>query len=144
MKPFNKLSQEENKALLNFPAYISLLAANNDGTLDEAQKKSAIKFAHTKTFTCDPLLKLFYKEADRVFEANVEQLDKALPNEANKRDAAIKKELMNLNKIVSKLGKKYTSIMQLSMKSFTDHVSKAHHNVLMDFILPITIPGLSE
>ncbi|MDP1622650.1 MAG: hypothetical protein Q8M08_09975 [Bacteroidales bacterium] len=43
MKPFDKLSSEENKELLKFPAFISLLAANNDGTLDDVQKKSAIK-----------------------------------------------------------------------------------------------------
>jgi hypothetical protein len=30
------------------------------------------------------------------------------------------------------------------MKSFTEHVSKAHHNVLVDFILPLSIPGLTD
>ncbi len=85
MKPFINLSVEENQALLKFPAYISLLAANNDGKLDEAEKKSAIKFAHIKTFSSDPLLTGFYKEADSVFEQNIEQLDKDLPKEKDKR-----------------------------------------------------------
>jgi hypothetical protein len=144
MKPFKKLSLEENKALLKFPAYISLLAANNDGTLDEIQKKSAIKFAHTKTFSCDPLLTLFYKEADRVFEDNIEQIDKDLPKGKERREASIKRELLNLEKIVRKLGKKYTSTMHNSMESFKNHVSKAHHNVLVDFVLPLSIPGLTD
>jgi hypothetical protein len=30
------------------------------------------------------------------------------------------------------------------MKSFKDHVSKAHHNVLVDFIFPMPIKGLSD
>jgi len=143
MKFFENLSEREKEMLLKFPAYISLLAANND-KLDETEKKAAIKFTHIKTFTCDPLLSEFYKSAEKVFENNIEQLDQDLPKEHDKREAAIKKELLKLEKIVSKLGKKYTIIMHHSMKSFKDHVSKAHNNVLMDFIFPIPIPGLSE
>jgi hypothetical protein len=144
MKPFKNLSARENEALLKFPAYISLLAANNDGTLDEIQKKSAIKFAHTKTFSCDPLLTVFYKEADRVFENNIEQLDKDLPKGKENREATIKMELLNIEKIVRKLGKKHTSTIHSSMESFKNHVSRAHHNVLVDFVLPLSIPGLTE
>lgn len=79
MYPFKKLSIQENVALLKFPAYISLLAANNNYKLDETEKKSAIKFAHIKTFSCDPLLTDFYREADKVFENNIMQLDRDLP-----------------------------------------------------------------
>jgi hypothetical protein len=144
MYPFKKLSVPENERLLKFTAYISLFAANNDDKLDETEKKAAIKFAHTKTFSCNPLLTEFYKRTDEVFAKNIKQLDNDLPKEVNKRDAAINKELMNLNKIVSKLGKKKTSIMQQSMNSFKEHVSKAHHNVLIDFIFPLPIPGLTD
>ena len=61
MKPFSNLSAKENKALLSFPAYVSLLAANSDGMLDKAEKESAIKFSHTKTFSCDPLLADYFE-----------------------------------------------------------------------------------
>jgi glutamyl-tRNA reductase len=144
MNPFKNLTFKENKTLLKFPAYISLLAANWNDKLDDVEKKSAIKFAHTKTFSCDPLLTEFYKEADNVFEKNIEQLDKDLPKERDSRATAIKMELSALEKIVSKLGKKYVSVMRKSMKSFKDHVSKAHNSVLVDFIFPISIPGLSD
>jgi len=53
-------------------------------------------------------------------------------------------ELLKLEKIVRRLGKEYSSTMHHSMKSFTEHVSKAHHNVLLDFIIPVSIPGLYE
>ena len=144
MKPFKTLSVKENKMLLKFPAYISLLAANWNDKLDDIEKESAIKLAHIKTFSGDPLLAEFYKEADKVFEKNIEQLDKDLPKEKENRAVAIKLELSNLEKIVSKLGKKYVSVMRSSMKSFKEHVSKAHNSVLVDFIFPISIPGLSE
>ncbi len=76
MESFQHLSEQENEALLKFPAYISLLAANSDDKLDQAEKKSAIKFSHIKTYSCDPLLTEFYEEADKVFENNIQQLDK--------------------------------------------------------------------
>ena len=143
MKLFKKLTESENKDLLMFPAYISLLAADSDGRLDKSEEKSAIKFSHIKTFSSDPLLTEFYEEADKVFKHSIEQLDKELPEERKRREGAIKNELSKLEKIVVKLGKDYTSTMHRSMKSFKDHVSQAHHNVLVDFIFPIPIKGLT-
>jgi hypothetical protein len=144
MNLFEDLSVQENESFLRFPAYISMLAANCDSRLDEEEKNSVIKLVHTKTFTCDPLLIEFYKEADKVFKNNIEQIDKYLPNDKNHREAVIKKELMKLEKIISKLGKNYSLIMHHSMKSFKEHVSKAHHNVLIYFVFPLPIPGLTE
>lgn len=144
MKAFNNISEDENKELLKFPAYISLMAANCDDGLDETEKKSAIKFSHTKTFSCDPHLKEFYKQADSVFADNIEQLDNALPKGKANRDLIIKNELVKLERIVNKLGSQLASIMDHSMESFKKHVSKSHHNVLIDFIFPIPILGLSK
>ena len=144
MYPFKKLSEKENEELLKFPAYISLLAANFEGQLDEVEKKSAIKFSHIKTFSCDPLLSEFYKAADKVFKQNIEVIDRELPKEKHNREAAIKQELQIMVQIASKLGKKYAATMHLGMESFKEHVSRAHNNVLVDFIFPISIPGLSD
>jgi len=143
MEQFNNLSKQEKESLLKFPAYISLLAAVNDDRFDKSDQKSAVKFSHIKTFSSDPLLTEFYKEADKVFKSNIEQLDKELPKERKRREAAIKNELSNLEKIVLKLGKDYTLTMHRSMKSFKEHVSQAHQNVLVDFIFPVPIKGLT-
>ncbi len=143
MIPFTNLTTEEIEELLKFPVYISLLAANNDGKLDEAEKKSAIRFSHIKTYSCDPLLTSFYEEADKVFEKNMLQLDKDLPVKNEERAAVIKKELLDLEKIVLKLGKEYTAVMHRSMKSFKEHVSKAHDNVFVDFLFPMPIEGIT-
>ena len=144
MKPFKTLTVEDNKTLLKFPAYISLFAANWNRNLDEVEKNSAIRFDYIKSFSYDPILAEFYKEADKVFKKDIEQLDKDLPKGKEGRDAAIKMELVALEKIVLKLGKEYASKMHESMKSFKEHVSKAHHNVLVDFVLPFPIPGLTD
>lgn len=144
MKQFNNLSVSDKTELLKFPAYISMLAAGANDKLDEEEKIAAIKLSYTSTFSCDPYLVEFYEEVDKVFEKNIEQLERVLPKEKDRREVAIKKELVNIEKILSKLGKKYVSIMRLSMNTFKEHVSKAHHNVLVDFIFPIPIPGLTE
>jgi len=143
MKLFKELTESENIELLKFPAYISLLAANSDDKLDAMEKQSAIKFSHIKTYSCDPLLTKFYEEADKVFENNITQFNKDLPIKKAAREAAIKRELMKLETIVLKLGEEYTTIMHRSMKSFKDHVSQAHHSVLVDFIFPMPIKGLT-
>jgi hypothetical protein len=144
MKPFKTLTVEENKTILKFPAYISLFAANWNRNLDEVEKNSAIRFDYIKTFSYDPLLAEFYKDADKVFKKNIEQLDEDLPKGKEGRDAAIKMELVALEKIVLKLGKEYVFVMRKSMKSFKEHVSKAYDSELVDFIFPIPIPGLSD
>ncbi|MCU7551861.1 hypothetical protein OCK74_22265 [Chitinophagaceae bacterium LB-8] len=143
MKLLERLSPVERGALLKFPAYISLLAAQKEGRLDDVEKKSAIGLSHIRTYAGDPLLTDFFKEAERVFVKNIEQLDQDLPKERHEREDAIKNELTNLEKIVVKLGKEYASTMFHSMKLFKDHVSQAHHNVLVDFIFPMPIKGLT-
>ena len=109
MNLFKQLTEKENQALLKFPAYISLLATNSDSKPDKGNKMAAIKLSYISTFSSNPLLAEFYTEADKMFKKNVAQLDKDLPQEKDSRDAAIKKELLNLEKIVLKLGKEYTS-----------------------------------
>ncbi len=138
-----KLSNQEHDLLLKFPAYVSLLAANTDGTFDQAEELSAVDFNHVKTYSCDPALVEFFRDVDKNFKTTIDQLNKALPLGKVNRDAAIKKKLAELEKIVIKLGPDYASIMHKSMQSFKDHVSGAHHNVLIDFLFPIPIKGLS-
>jgi hypothetical protein len=142
--PFKKLSVQENEVLLKFPAYISLLAANGDGIFDETEKKAAVDFAHIKSFSCHPRLAEFFTEADKVFENNLEQLDQDLPKEKDERDAAIKTEIVHLEKLALKLGREYASTLHRSMKTFNQHVYKAHQSVMVNFIFPLPIPGLSD
>jgi hypothetical protein len=144
MLTFKNISAKENKALLKFPVYITMLAASCDDKLDHAGKKSAVKLVKANTFICDPLLSEFYREVSMVFHANIDELDKELPKEKSSRESALKARLFSLEKIVLKLGKDYDRVMHLSMKSFKAYVSKAHHNVLIDFVFPIPIPGLTE
>lgn len=143
MKVFRNLTEQQKQALLKFPAYISLLASTGS-KMDEAERMVAIKFAHTKAFSCQPLLSEFCRESEIVFADNLTQLEAVLPKNKNERDVAIRIELLKLEMILLKLGKEYGSIMHQSMKTFKEHVLKAHHSVIEDFLFPISIPGLSD
>ncbi|ABG57700.1 hypothetical protein [Cytophaga hutchinsonii] len=144
MSIFQNISEYEKNALLNYPAYISLLAANKDGVLDDAERKAAVELYRTKTFASDELLEEFYSEQDVVFEKNLLEIDKRLPKEKEKRESVIKTELIYISNVLSKLDEKYSNAMNKSMEAFKEHVSKAHHSILVNFILPIPIAGLSD
>ena len=143
MNPLENILPEEKETLQKFPVYVSLLATASDHTLDVAEKKSAIQFSRIKTYSSDPLLNSFYQEADHIFKQNLLQLDDDLSENQEERTEAIKMKSQRVEKIVLKLGNGYTSVMHLSMKSFKEHVSKSHHNVLEDFIFPIPIKALA-
>ena len=97
MKVFSNLTEQQKRALLKFPVYVSLLAAT-DGKMDEAERMVAIKFSHTKAFSCQPLLAEFCRESEIVFEDNLTKLEAVLPKDKKNRDAAIRKDLLNLKR----------------------------------------------
>lgn len=140
MEGFKKLSPEEKDVLLEAPAYISLLAANADGKMDEVEKKEAVRFSHIKTFSCDPLLKDFYLEAEKKFLYNIEKLDKELPPGKQERERAIYKKLKEMEPVFFKLGKDYSTSLRRSLESYAGYVYKAHWNVLVSFIFPLFEP----
>jgi hypothetical protein len=144
MMPFENLTTKEHESLLMFPAYISLLAANADGKLDENEESSAVDFAHIKTYSSDPLLVDFFNDVHQTFSIILNTLNKALPLGKINRDSAIKKKLFELEAIVNKLDQNHAAIIRKSMWSFKEHVSRAHHNVLLDFIIPFSIKGLNS
>lgn len=144
MKAFDDLNPAEKDLLLKYPVYISMLAAENNDHLDKTEKRRAIQFCHIKTFTCDPLLSQFYHEAEKRFEANINELDNALPTNKGEREEIIKDELAKIEKILLKLGTDFTLVMHRSMRSFKDHVSRAHRNILEYFVFPLPIQGITD
>jgi hypothetical protein len=142
MKSYKNLTETQRKSLQRFPVYTALLAARGH-KLDDKERVAAIQFAHTKVYTCNPLLTDFCRDSDSEFEANLIQIESALPEESKIRDAIIRKELQILENLLLKLGHEYGHVMHLSNKTFTDHIQKADHSVFEDFILPIAIPGLN-
>jgi hypothetical protein len=144
MKSIDDLNPAEKKLLLKFPVYVSMLAAEKNDHLDKIEKRTAIQFCHIKTFTCDPLLSQFYHEAEKNFETNINELDSALPGDKAEREEIITDELAKIERILLKLGTDYALVMHRSMRSFNNHVSRAHRNILEYFVFPLPINGITD
>jgi hypothetical protein len=144
MTPFEKLSKADQTDFLKFPAYVSLLAANQDGITDRQEMNIAINFDHMKTYTCNPMLAGFYEKADSVFKDNLVELDNELPKGKEDRDTAIMAKLGVLEKLLLKFDKVYAATMHQSMKSFKEHVSASHQSFLESFIFPVPIKGITD
>ena len=144
MNHYQDLNEQDKKELLKFPAYISLLASLGEDGIDNKEKKIAVKLTHIKTFSSDPILSDFYKEAERNFEQTITNLNNELPHNKDERQWAIRKELNKLEIILKKLSYTYRNALIHSMRSYKNYVSKAHHHVLEDFIFPMPIKGLTD
>lgn len=144
MKHYRDLSAKEKDQLLKFPAYISLLASTADDGIDEQEKRTAVKLTHIKTFSSDPLLSDFYKEAENIFEKTVITLNDELPHAKKERTLAICHELDKLEPLLKKLDPEYASVLRYSMESYKHYISRAHRNILEYFIFPMPINGLTD
>lgn len=144
MKHYKDLSENEKDHLLKFPAYISLLASTADDGIDEEEKRTAINLTHIKTFSCDPLLSDFYKEAESIFEKTVISLNNELPHTKKERTVAICHELDKLEPLLKKLDPEYATVLRNSMESYKHYISRAHRNILEYFIFPMPVNGLTD
>lgn len=136
MRIFPTLALKEENRLLEFPVLISLLAANADGEMDEEEKRTAIEFTHIKTYSSDPELKDYYARVEEIFTKRLDELDHELPKTRSERETVIKSRLASLDVILAKLDKELAWTVRQSMKSYAEHVSKAHRNVLVSFLIP--------
>ena len=145
MELYATLNPKEKEKLLQFPVYISLLAANADGELDDREKQKANDIAQIKNYDSkEPILIRYYEEVAAVFEHNLNHLDSILPKDKDEREAAIRQQFAELEGIVNKLGTQYNNALHRSLQSFKEHVSKAHQNTLEGFFFPFPIKGLTE
>ena len=141
---FKKLTDHERELLYKAPVLISLQVSCSEKKVNKVQKRDAIKLAHLKTFTADPLLIPYYTEVEGDFEKQFESAEKKYCpfDEAKQQELAI--EIEEINKIISKLDPLYARILSKSFKKYESHVRRADHNVVQDFLIPLQIPGLND
>lgn len=143
MKHYSDLNENEKGQLLKFPAYMSLLTSTTEEGIDIEEKNTAIKITHIKTFSSDPILLYFYKEAECVFEKTITDLNKDLPHSREDRKAAIYTELNKLEPLLKRLDPEFVAVLRRSIRSYSYYISKSHQNVFEYFIFPIPIDGIS-
>lgn len=142
MKTFESLSPDKKERLLKLPVYVSFLAANEE--MDAQERKEALELTHVKSYAAHPLVRNFYKEAEKVFSQNVEALDRQLPRDRQEREVAIGNELKKLREIINELDEQYASALNESIRSYNEYVSKAHRSFVESFLFPYPINGITD
>ena len=144
IRQFEKLTNDERELLVKAPVLVSVLASCSLNKVNKAQKADAIKLAHLKTFTANPLLLSYYAAAEKTFKDEFEAtIKKYFPfDDAKRKD--LKVELERVNLVIGKLDKKYADMLRNSLDGYARHVKKAAHSVFQDFIFPLPIPGLTD
>ena len=126
------------RQLLKAPAVVAILAAiSDDGEVSQHEKSESIKLSHLRTYTAEPLLQNFYKEAEVVFEENFDKIMKALPEEWKDKEAFLEEELSEMRLVLPKVDKVYARELVSSLKSFAKHVFKSNASFLDYFVLPV-------
>ncbi len=144
IEQFEKLTKEEAALLMKAPALVSLLAASISNKISIKDKADAIKLAHVKTFTADPMLIKYYEEVELNFIATFEEIEKQYEPFDDTKRASLKNEIQTVNRVISKLDRKFGLTLQLSLTRYAGHVRKAERSVLEDFIFPFILPGLTD
>ena len=144
IKQFEKLTNEERELLFKAPVLVSVLASCSFNEVNKAQKTDAIKLAHLKTFTANPLLLPYYAAVEKIFKDEFEAaIKKYFPFDDTKRHD-LKVEIERVNLVIGKLDKEYAQILYKSLDRYSNHVKKAAHSIFQDFIFPVPIPGLTD
>ena len=144
IKQFEKLTAEERDLLYKAPVLVSVLASCSFNEVNRHQKADAIKLAHLKTFTANPLLLPYYREVQATFKEQFEMaIKKYFPFDEEKRDE-LKKDIGKVHFVIAKLDRAYGYVLQKSLERYSNHVKKAAHSVFQDFIFPMPIPGLTD
>ena len=144
IKEFKKLNVKEQQLLLKAPVLVSVLAASGAFGINNEQKADAIKMAHLKTYTANPLLIEYYKEVEKNFKKNFEAtVKKYAPFDNAKRDA-LKIEINLTNTAIAKLDKEFAITLHQSLDGYGKHVKKSALRFFENFIFPIPIKGFTS
>jgi len=143
IRQFEKLTPEEYRLLLKAPVLVSVLASCSLNEINKYQKADAIKLAHLKTFTANPLLLCYYSEVEKDFREQFEATVKKYNPFDEAERSALKKEIGQVNLIIGKLNTEYGYVLQKSLQEYARHVRRAAHSIFQDFIFPVQLPGIT-
>jgi hypothetical protein len=140
---FEKLSRQEQQLLFSAPALVSVLAASEGNKISPTDKADALYLAHLKTFTAVFELLAYYNEVDKNFKLNFNStVEKYSPlNDANRQK--LKEEINRANLVIDKLDKTYALALHKSLQGYEQHVKEADMG-LVDFIIPLPVPGITD
>lgn len=126
---FKNLTEEESGLMLMAPAFVTILIAGAEGSIDHKETDWAAKITHMRADN-NTILQNYFQEVDQNFTDMLDELIIAMPEDADERSAKINKELSKLNDILPKLDKTFATEFYKSMLSLSGQVAKASGGVL--------------
>jgi hypothetical protein len=144
IKEFKKLTDKEVELLLKAPVLVSVLASTRDHEISNEEKADAIKLAHLKTFTADPLLLQYYNEVEKNFKMYFEEITKEYSPFDDTKRAALKEQIDRLNEVISKLDKKFGRTLHRSLTNYAEHVKRSDRTIFENFIFPFPVHDLTH
>lgn len=141
MKNYIKnLTEKETSKLLDAPIYVAFAGALEDDEFSNTEKRSAIDLVKTRTYSAPPILQSYYKEAEKNYEAKLEELDEILIVNGKPVEELIKCRIDEINDIIQKIeDKTFADHLKQSLKSFARHIanSETHYEkILAVFLTP--------
>ena len=123
---------------------LSVLASSSSREVNKDQKVDAIKLAHLKTFTADPLLIPFYVEVEKDFKNRFESAVQEYMPFDELKSKKLKEKIRQISLALPKLNTNYANKLNKSFEKYERHVRRAGHSVFQDFIFPVPIAGLTK
>lgn len=122
---FSKLNSQEIDLMKQVPALVTILIAGADKKVEKVELREAIMLAKANQSRSREILKEFYTEVAIDFEKQLTEMMGYLPADADKRNAAVSKQLEMINPILPKLDQAFSSQFYASMKDFAKKVAEA-------------------
>jgi hypothetical protein len=128
LKELEMLSATETETILKSPMLVCILIAGADNQIDNSEIRQAIELA--KKGKAKLSLDAYYKIVSEDFEDKLKIILQSFPNEAEKRNPMIVKELTQLNAILPKINKTFTSDFYRSLMYIAKKIAESSGGVL--------------
>ncbi len=129
IRDFDKLNDGETELVLKAPFLVCILIAGADGKIDRKEIKSAIAIAEKKHKKAG-VLEAFFKELSQDFEDKLKILIQSYPYESTQRNPLIVSELIELNRIWSKLPANFSAEYYDTLKDIAEGIASSSGGVL--------------
>lgn len=130
IKDFINLTPEEQRTLIDAPAYITILVAGADHEIDNKEIEWATKLPVFRSRNEQSVLHDYYIEVEKDFNGKILSLISDLPEDYVERNKIASNELKKINGIMPKLSNDFAVELYKSLKSFAEQVARASGGIL--------------
>ena len=121
IKELTRLKESEVELMLKAPVLLCILIAGADGTIDRKEIREAINVTVKKKDKT--ILDSYFKEVSQDFEDKLKILLQSYPYESNQRSPILIQELSQLNPILRKLDKLFSTAFYDMLKELAEKIA---------------------